>query len=377
MDDSSICRTAVASALIGDHTGGIVTFELVNPIPFYPACSMWGKADLDDPKSSKVQIETMTWTWQAFGWAKRPENIERFCDKAWISANPGVPCRKCKDTYQTQCTNQNGYNKCFGVYAFKFVKPCGKPVITPDTGIFEDSLDVHITPDPKEPLDPGTQIVCTTDGKAPDVSKLGNYPPVPPDGIIKLLPGNYTIKCAAASSIRGPSRITKSAGRVDVLPRLPPPDIDPDDGQVKVERAMVSIDPVVKGAKIFYTLDGSDPTAKSEPYKGIFQINTVGINIVKAMTVKVEWASSPIVSNTIRILPRVASPYAVPYMGAFTNTLTAHLECPTPGAKMYYTTDGTAPTAASLEYHSSDGIVLGLDADGNMLSHFHTTVSCI
>ena len=140
---------------------------------------------------------------------------------------------------------------------------------------------------------------------------------------------------------------------------------------------MVSIDPVVKGAKIFYTLDGSDPTAKSEPYKGIFQINTVGMNTIKAMTVKVEWASSPIASNTIRILPRVSSPYAMPYMGAFTNTLTAHLECPTPGAKMYNTTDGTAPTAASLEYTSSDGIVLGLDADGNILSHFHTTVSCI
>ena len=49
--------------------------------------------------------------------------------------------------------------------------------------------------------------------------------------------------------------------------------------------------------------------------------------------------------------------------GTFTDSVTVHVSCQTDGARIRYTTDGSQPTAASLEY-SADGITLGLGPHG-------------
>ena len=360
LDESSICKAAVGLKLIGDDTGGMVTFELVEPIDFYPACTLRGLNDLDNDKSGSVQIETNKWTWYKWRYPDRPQNINRFCEPAWIAANPGVACQKDIDHYRASCQNSAGHMHCFGIHAFRFIEPCAKPVLSPDTGIFEDSTDITVTPGEQ---DPTTFIVCTTDGSAPDASGKGKMPAIPPDGIITLAPGNYTIQCQAASSDRGPSRYTRAL--IDVLPRLPLPDIDPDTDTTFVEDVMVSIDPLEEGVVIYFTVDGTDPTAESEEYTEPFQISTIGTNTIKAMSQKIEWAQSHVTTSEIKLLERIANPTFEPYMGAFTNTLTAHIVSSTAGAKIYYTTDGSVPNSASREYVDGEGIVLGLDADGN------------
>jgi len=63
LDDSSICKAAVGLKLIADDRGGVVTFEMVDPIDFYPSCTLHGLNDLDDPSKGTVQVETSKWTW--------------------------------------------------------------------------------------------------------------------------------------------------------------------------------------------------------------------------------------------------------------------------------------------------------------------------
>jgi hypothetical protein len=43
----------------------------------------------------------------------------------------------------------------------------------------------------------------------------------------------------------------------------------------------------VPGAKVFYTLDGSEPTKDSTTYTSPFMIDSNGENTVKAMSIKV------------------------------------------------------------------------------------------
>ena len=359
LDESSICKAAVGASLIGDDIGGMVTIELVPPVQFYPACSMRGFNDLDDPSKGKVQIETMKWQWYKWRWPDRPASIQRFCDQNWIDANPGVPCEKAIDHYRVHCSSGMGHKHCFGKRAFKFIEPCAIPTMDPSSGIFEDAVNITVTAGDD---DPTTFIVCTTDGTAPDASSKGKMPHVPPDGIVTLLPGNYTVKCQAASSLRGPSRIGKA--KIDVLPRLPLPDIDPDTDSTFVEQVMVSIDAGEEGATVYYTTDGSDPSPDSSEYTDPFVIDTIGANTIKAMSQKVEWADSYISTSEIVLLERLPSPSFEPYMGAFETTVTVHLTCDTEGTAMHYTLDGSTPTAASPAYDAATGIVLGLGADG-------------
>ena len=366
MDESSICAAALGLQLFGDDSGGIVTFELVEPVASYASCTMDGLNDLDEPADARgnlVPIGTQKWQWYKWRWSERPASIQRFCSDDWIASNPGVPCEKAIKKYRTSCAVTGGVEHCFGEHAFKFITPCPPPVITPSKGTFADSAEITVTP--SEP-DPTAYIVCTTDGSAPDASGKGKMPPVPADGIIKLSPGKYTVQCQAASSAKGPSRFVRA--QIDVLPRLPVPEIDPESGETFVSDVMVSIDSE-EGATIYYTTDGSDPTTDSTKYDGPFELSTIGSNSVKAIAQKTDWADSHVASSEIRLLQRVAEPTYEPYTGAFTNTVTVHLESETEGAKIRFTTDGSQPSAASPEYSPADGLVLGLSADGTQATY--------
>ena len=360
MDDSSICMAAVGLKLIGDDTGGVVTIELVEPVAEYKACQLRGFNDLDKgKKSGVVHIETMKWIWWKWRWAERPGKISHYCPADWVSNNPGVPCQRVLEKYRADCKVTMGITNCFGLRAFKFIEPAARPNIDPEKGVFEDSAVVTVTPGKP---DPSTFIVCTTDGTAPDASSAGKMPALPPDGIINLTPGNYSIQCQAATSLNGPSRYARA--KIDVLPRLPLPDIDPDTGSTFVEEVIVSIDSGEEGVKIFYTTDGSDPTTDSEEYTEPFSLDTIGTNTIKAISQKVEWADSHVATSEITLLERVAEPSFEPYMGAFTSSVTVQILCETAGAKIHYTIDGSAPNAASPEYEEG-GLILGLDGSGN------------
>ena len=110
----------------------------------------------------------------------------------------------------------------------------------------------------------------------------------------------------------------------------------------------VTITCATDGAKIYYTTDGSNPTASSTEY-------TVAISVtppmtLKAIAVKDGMNDSAVASASYTIKGTVASPEFSVASGAVNSGTSVTITCSTEGAKIYYTTDGTEPTASSTEY---------------------------
>lgn len=102
-------------------------------------------------------------------------------------------------------------------------------------------------------------------------------------------------------------------------------------------------------ATIYYTLDGTDPTAESTEYTAAITITTT--TTVKAIAIKNGY-SSDIVSATYTItdMEIVATPTISPNGGDFDAPQEITLACETAAASIYYTIDGTEPTAESTLY---------------------------
>lgn len=103
------------------------------------------------------------------------------------------------------------------------------------------------------------------------------------------------------------------------------------------------------GTTIYYTLDGTDPTDASTAYTEAIHITET--TTVKAIAIK-NALSSEIVSATYTIsnIETVATPVIAPEAGNYNDPQQITITCATDEAIIYYTTDGTDPTAESTLY---------------------------
>ena len=110
----------------------------------------------------------------------------------------------------------------------------------------------------------------------------------------------------------------------------------------------VTISCATDGAKIYYTTDGNDPTAESTEYTTAISV-TLPMTL-KAIAVKSGMNGSAVASASYTIKGTVATPEFSVEPGAVNSGTSVTISCATEGAKIYYTTDGTEPTASSTEY---------------------------
>ena len=102
------------------------------------------------------------------------------------------------------------------------------------------------------------------------------------------------------------------------------------------------------GAKIYYTLDGTTPTAKSTLYVG-------GIAVKSSMTISAiaiasNYTNSSVATAKYVIQSPATAPSFLPAAGKYTGTKSVTIATSTPGATIYYTLNGAAPTTASAKY---------------------------
>lgn len=102
-------------------------------------------------------------------------------------------------------------------------------------------------------------------------------------------------------------------------------------------------------AKIYYTTDGTEPTAESTEYTGPIQINE-GENVVKAIAVNKEGVPSMTAERKYVVeFPIEDAPAVSPSTGQYESAQKIEIKVPD-GYTAYYTTSGEEPTTASAKY---------------------------
>jgi hypothetical protein len=111
----------------------------------------------------------------------------------------------------------------------------------------------------------------------------------------------------------------------------------------------VKISDKTKNASIYYTVDGDAPTIYSTPYSSAIQVGST--ETVKAVAIAPGSSVSAVASATYTIqLPTAVKPVFSPAAGTYTAAQSVTLSDKTKNAAIYYTLDGSVPTAKSIQY---------------------------
>ncbi len=102
------------------------------------------------------------------------------------------------------------------------------------------------------------------------------------------------------------------------------------------------------GAVIYYTVNGTNPTALSTKYTGPVHVSST--ETIEAIAVTAGYANSSVAVATYTIgNPATAPVFSLPG-GTYTGTQRVRITTATPNATIYYTLNGTIPTTSSTRY---------------------------
>ena len=154
------------------------------------------------------------------------------------------------------------------------------------------------------------------------------------------------------------SSVASATYTINIPPQtVATPAFSPDAGTY-TEAQSVTISCETTGATIYYTTDGTNPSASSTAYSGAITVGDT--TTIKAIALKDGMTDSSVASATytINIPPqKVATPTFSPAAGTYTAAQSVEISCTTDGAEIYYTTDGSNPSASSTAY--SGAITVG------------------
>jgi glucosylceramidase len=149
-----------------------------------------------------------------------------------------------------------------------------------------------------------------------------------------------------------------SGGSVSSTPPTQPtavtPAFNPTPGSYSAAQSVTLTDSTA-GASIYYTTNGSTPTASSTLYSGSIAISAT--TTIEAIAVASGYSNSAVANGTYTITaPAAATPTFSPAPGTYTAAQSVTLSDATSGAQIYYTTDGSTPTSSSALYSGAINI---------------------
>jgi len=110
----------------------------------------------------------------------------------------------------------------------------------------------------------------------------------------------------------------------------------------------VTLTSATAGAQIYYTLNGSTPTAKSTLYATAIPVKSS--MTISAIAVAGGYTNSSVAQAAYVIAAPAATPTFSPAGGKYTGTQNVVLGSTTAGATIYYTVNGSTPTTSSAKY---------------------------
>ncbi|HWE84765.1 MAG TPA: chitobiase/beta-hexosaminidase C-terminal domain-containing protein [Terracidiphilus sp.] len=181
----------------------------------------------------------------------------------------------------------------------------------------------------------GATIYYTTDGSAPSRNAT------PYTGAITI-DKNMTIRATAVLSGYFGSPYASAAYGI----RAPTPTFSLAGGEYLTPQSLTISAP---GATIYYTTDGSSPTAGSTPYTGAIPINK---NVRIRATAVIPGNANSQYAGAAYAIKAPAPTFSLP-SGIYPAAQQVTISDSMTGAAIYYTTDGTTPTSSSTPYTGS------------------------
>jgi GH18 family chitinase len=207
------------------------------------------------------------------------------------------------------------------------------PVFSPDPGPYAGTQTVKIAD-----VTPNSTIYFTSDGTTPSASS-NKY-----TGVLTI-PSTKTLKAIAYASGLSPSVVVNAPYTIGNQAATPV--FSPDTGAYSGTQSVRILTPTA-GATIYYTSNGATPTAASNKYT--VPLTITADKTIKAIVVAPGLSNSAVSTAEYAIGGHVATPAISPGTGTYTSTQTVTLYDSTPGATIYFTSDGSTPTAASFKY---------------------------
>jgi len=160
--------------------------------------------------------------------------------------------------------------------------------------------------------------------------------------------GSFSATLSVADNASGSPQTIPLNGNAISLPAAATPTFSPAAGTYFTAQS-VTINDATAGAFIFYTTNGTTPTTSSTVYSGPITVSAT--ETLEAIAVASGYSTSTVASATYTInLPQAATPTFSPAAGTYSTAQTVTISDATAGAVIYYTTNGTTPTASSSVY---------------------------
>lgn len=227
------------------------------------------------------------------------------------------------------------------------------PVFSRGTGTYKSAVMIKITDQVSD-----ATIYYTADGKVPTTESRKYTEPI-------KVSKNETITAIAVAKGYTESKVGTATYSIQAAT----PELSLAGGKY-TKPQMVTITDSTAGVEIYFTTDGTAPTAASKRY--ITPIRVASTKTIKAIAIGADYAPSAIASATYTIELPAATPVISPDGGMFSKAQTVKITDATTGATIYYTTNGAPPTATSKKYTGSFTVSSSATVEAIAIAAGHT-----
>jgi alpha-L-arabinofuranosidase len=216
---------------------------------------------------------------------------------------------------------------------YTITSPAAAPVLSLASGTYTSAQSVTLSDSTT-----GAAIYYTTDGTTPTTSS-NKY-----TGAISVS-ATETISAIATATGYASSPVTSATYTINLPAAAPVLSLA---SGTYTSAQTVTLSDSTTGAVIYYTTNGATPTTSSNKYTGAITVSAT--ETISAIAAATGYTTSPVTSATYTLNIPTAAPVLSLAAGTYTSAQTVTLSDSTPGAVIYYTTNGTTPKTTSNKY---------------------------